>query len=48
MRAAVAGGDAARLSARSGWQGVGDVPNVALMPDGPFCTTTYFYKALAR
>ncbi|MEP6573779.1 MAG: GNAT family N-acetyltransferase [Gemmatimonadota bacterium] len=45
---AVTDGDAARLYARSGWQRVGDVPNFALMPDGPFCSTTYFYKSLTR
>ena len=44
---AVTGGDAARLYARAGWQRVGDVPNFALMPDGAFCSTTYFYKDLS-
>ncbi|MFL5560635.1 MAG: GNAT family N-acetyltransferase [Gemmatimonadaceae bacterium] len=44
---AVTGGDAARLYARNGWQRVGDIPNFALMPDGSFCSTTYFYKAIA-
>jgi GNAT superfamily N-acetyltransferase len=43
---AVTNGDAARLYARSGWQRVGDVPDFALMPDGPCCSTTYFYKSL--
>ena len=43
---AVTDGDAARLYARVGWQRVGDIPNYALMPDGPPCSTTYFYKAL--
>ena len=43
---AVTDGDAARLYARSGWQRVGDIPNFALMPDGAFCSTTYFYKDL--
>jgi hypothetical protein len=42
----VTDGDAARLYARSGWQRVGDIPNYALMPDGAFCSTTYFYKDL--
>jgi GNAT superfamily N-acetyltransferase len=45
---AVTDGDAARLYARSGWQRVGDVPDFALMPDGPFCSTTYFYKSLCN
>jgi GNAT superfamily N-acetyltransferase len=43
---AVTDGDAARLYARVGWQRVGDIPNFALMPDGAFCSTTYFYKAI--
>jgi len=42
----VTGGDAERLYARAGWQRVGDVPKYALMPDGPFCSTTFFYKHL--
>jgi GNAT superfamily N-acetyltransferase len=41
---AVTGGDAARLYARSGWQRVGDIPDYALMPNGGFCSTTYFHK----
>ncbi len=44
---AVTGGDAARLYASAGWRRVGDVPDFALMPDGSFCSTTFFYKALA-
>jgi GNAT superfamily N-acetyltransferase len=43
---AVTDGDAARLYARSGWVRVGDVPDFALMPDGAYCSTTYFYRAL--
>lgn len=42
----VTGGDAERLYARAGWQRVGDVPKYALMPDGRFCGTTFFYKHL--
>jgi GNAT superfamily N-acetyltransferase len=42
----VTGGDAERLYARAGWQRVGVVPQYALMPDGPFCATTFFYKHL--
>jgi GNAT superfamily N-acetyltransferase len=42
----VTGGDAERLYARAGWQRVGAVPNYALMPDGSFCGTTFYYKHL--
>jgi GNAT superfamily N-acetyltransferase len=42
----VTGGDAERLYARAGWQRVGNVLNYALMPDGEFCSTTFFYKHL--
>jgi GNAT superfamily N-acetyltransferase len=40
--------DAARLYTRAGWQRVGDIPRYALMPDGSFCSTTYFHKQLNR
>lgn len=40
----VTGGDAERLYQRAGWQAVGSVPRYALMPDGAFCATTFFYK----
>jgi GNAT superfamily N-acetyltransferase len=43
----VTGSDAWRLYQRAGWQLVGDVPNYALMPDGAFCSTTYFCKAVS-
>jgi GNAT superfamily N-acetyltransferase len=43
---AVTGGDAERLYARLGWQRVGEIPRYALMPDGGFCSTTYFYRNL--
>lgn len=43
----VTGGDAERLYARAGWQRVGEVPRYALMPDGAYCGTTFFYKHLA-
>jgi len=43
----VTGGDAERLYQRAGWQRVGEVPKYALMPDGAFCSTTFFYKHLA-
>ena len=42
----VTGGDAERLYARTGWQRVGVVPKYALMPDGAFCATTFFFKHL--
>lgn len=43
----VTGSDASRLYERLGWQRAGDIPNYALMPDGPLCSTTYYFKALA-
>lgn len=42
----VTGGDAERLYERAGWQRAGVVPKLALMPDGAFCATTFFYKHL--
>jgi GNAT superfamily N-acetyltransferase len=42
----VTGGDAERLYERAGWTRVGDVPNYALMPDGAFCSTTFYYRHL--
>ncbi|MCC2970619.1 GNAT family N-acetyltransferase [Massilia sp. IC2-476] len=42
----VTGGDAERLYQRAGWERVGVVPKFALMPDGSFCATTFFYKHL--
>jgi GNAT superfamily N-acetyltransferase len=44
----VTGGDAERVYERAGWQRVGSVPRYALMPDGAFCATTFFYKHLAQ
>lgn len=38
--------NAYRLYQRLGWQVVGDVPQYALMPDGTWCSTTYFTKML--
>jgi GNAT superfamily N-acetyltransferase len=38
--------EAERLYERSGWQRVGTVPKYALLPDGPFCSTVFFYKNL--
>jgi GNAT superfamily N-acetyltransferase len=42
----VTGGDAQRLYEREGWQHAGDVPKYALMPDGAFCGTSFYYKHL--
>lgn len=38
--------DAERLYARLGWQRVGVIPDYALLPQGGFCDTTYFYRVL--
>ena len=43
----VTGGDAERLYHRAGWQSAGTVPKYALMPDGAYCGTTFFYKHLS-
>lgn len=43
----VTGSDASRLYQRAGWQSAGSVPKYALMPDGAYCGTTFFYKHLA-
>jgi GNAT superfamily N-acetyltransferase len=42
----VTGGDAERLYERLHWKRVGEIPGYALWPQGGFCSTTYFYKAL--
>jgi GNAT superfamily N-acetyltransferase len=42
----VTGGDAERLYQRAGWHSAGSVPNYALMPDGAYCATTFFYRQL--
>jgi len=42
----VTGGDAERLYERAGWQRAGTVPKYALMPDGEFCATTFYYRHL--
>ncbi len=44
----VTGGDAERLYQRLGWERVGTIPGYALMPDGEPCSTTIFYRNLAR
>lgn len=38
--------DAERLYTRGGWQRVGEIPNYALLPDGPPCATIVFFKQL--
>ena len=43
----VTGSDAERLYRRLGWQRVGVVPDYALLPQGGFCSTTFFYRAVA-
>lgn len=42
----VTGGDAERLYQSLDWVKVGIIPNYALFPDGRFCDTTIFWKAL--
>ena len=42
-----ASADAERLYERMGWQRCGTVPGFALLPQGGFCDTTYFYRVLA-
>lgn len=41
-----ASADAERLYERGGWRRVGTVPRFALLPDGPYCDTVFFYKEL--
>jgi GNAT superfamily N-acetyltransferase len=43
-----ASGDAERLYARQGWQPVGVISAYALLPQGGFCSTTIYFKRLAR
>jgi GNAT superfamily N-acetyltransferase len=43
-----ASADAERLYERAGWQRVGTVPKYALMPDGPLCSTVFYYKDLSE
>jgi len=43
---AVTGGDGARLYERLGWVRVGDIPGYALLPQGGFCGTTFYYRDL--
>jgi GNAT superfamily N-acetyltransferase len=41
-----ANGDAERLYTAMGWQRCGVIPDYALLPDGGFCDTTFFYRRL--
>lgn len=42
-----ASADAERLYERGGWRRCGVIPDYALLPDGGFCATTIYYKALS-
>jgi GNAT superfamily N-acetyltransferase len=42
-----ASGDAERLYERGGWRRVGTIPKFALLPEGPFVATVFFYKDLS-
>ena len=39
-------GDARRLYTSLGWTELGTIPRFALLPDGSFCGSTFFYKDL--
>jgi GNAT superfamily N-acetyltransferase len=43
---AVTGDAGERLYTRLGWTRVGVIPRFALMPDGAYCSTTFFYREL--
>lgn len=43
---AVTGDAGERLYTRLGWTRVGVIPRYALMPDGAYCATTFFYREL--
>ncbi|MCV9962144.1 GNAT family N-acetyltransferase [Pararhizobium sp. BT-229] len=40
------GSPAEAIYEKFGWQRVGVIPQYALMPDGSYCGSTFFYKAL--
>lgn len=44
----VTGSAAERLYTRLGWERVGVIPRYAQMPDGEYCSTTYFYRDLCE
>jgi GNAT superfamily N-acetyltransferase len=41
------GSPAETIYEKYGWQRVGVIPKYALMPDGSYCGSTFFYKSLA-
>jgi len=41
-----ASADAERLYARMGWQAVGVVPDYALLPQGGYCDTRFYFRRL--
>jgi GNAT superfamily N-acetyltransferase len=41
-----ASAEAERLYERGGWQRVGTIPKYALLPEGPPCSTVFYYKDL--
>ena len=41
------GSPAESIYEKLGWQRVGVIPQYALMPDGSYCGSTFFYKSLA-
>jgi GNAT superfamily N-acetyltransferase len=43
-----ASADAERLYERMGWQSVGVVPDYALLPQGGFCDTRFYFRRLDR
>lgn len=42
-----ASAEAGRLYARTGWIACGTVPDYALLPQGGYCDTTFYYRRLA-
>lgn len=38
---------AERLYRRAGWRRVGEIPDYALLPDGPPCPTVFYYRDLS-
>ena len=45
---AVTGDAGERLYTRLGWTRVGVIPRYALMPNGDYCATTFFYRDLTK
>jgi GNAT superfamily N-acetyltransferase len=42
-----ASADAERLYERMGWRSVGVIPDFALLPQGGYCATRFYYRSLA-